>query len=591
MARINDLVIRIAGEAGEGVQSTGQLLAQASARAGYMVLTDYVPPAEIKGGHAVFQIRLSDRTLHARGDHVDILLAFNQEAYDVNIDELRPGGLLIYDSDELTPPESDQRRQVDAPLTDIAKRQLRFELGKNVVAVGVCAALFGLDVDVIRRLLREKFLRKGEEVVNKNLVALQAGIDHVVAHVPDREIFRLEPGEARQDVILVTGNQSLALGAIAAGCRFLAGYPITPASDVMEFLANELPRIGGSVVQAEDEISSIGMVVGASYAGKKAMTSTAGPGLSLMTEMLGLATMAELPCVVADIQRAGPSTGMPTRQEQGDLNLAIYGAHGEAPRIVLAATSVEDLFYQAVNAFNLAEKYQTPVIFLSDTTLAVRAESIRRPDSSRLEIWNRLTYNPPGEGATTAERGLESFKRYECTDSGISPISVPGTPGGQYVATGLEHSEYGGVRYDPVTHRQMTEKRFRKIMSAAQDAPAALRYGDPDAEVGIIAWGSTAGQVIEAIDRLAARGLKTELLAPKLLFPLPDHQLRPFLESKRTIIVPEVNYTGQFRRLLEAEYRRPLVGINTYTGHPFKVGELADRIADVLQPAAVAADD
>lgn len=585
MSGTNDLVIRIAGEAGEGVQSTGQLLAQASARAGFMVITDYVPPAEIKGGHAVFQIRLSDRPLHTRGDHVDILLAFNQEAYDRNFGDLRAGGLLIYDSDELTPPESGSHRQVDVPLTEIAKRRLRFELGKNVVAVGVCAALFGLEVEAIHNLLHEKFRRKGNEVVGKNLEALAAGIDYVTEHVPDRAHFQLEPGEKRPDVILITGNQSLAVGAIAAGCRFLAGYPITPASDVMEFLAIELPKVGGSVVQAEDEISSIGMVLGAAFAGKKAMTATSGPGVSLMSEMLGLGTMAELPCLVADVQRAGPSTGMPTRHEQGDLNLAVYGGHGEAPRIVVAAVSVEDLFYQAVNAFNLAEKYQTPVIFLSDTNLAVRSQSITRPDVSQLQIVNRWTFDPGvnGNGASTADVGVDSFKRYEYTEDGISPISVPGTPGGQYTATGLEHSEYGGVRYDPETHRRMTEKRFRKIMGAAADAPEPLRYGDPDAEIGIITWGSTAGTVMEAIDRLAEQGVRAELLAPKLIFPVPLHQLRPFVESKRVVIVPEVNYSGQYRRLLEAEFRRGFVPVNTYTGHPFQVAELVQAIQGVVQ--------
>src|SRR5262249_21203720 len=322
-------------------------------------------------------------------------------------------------------------------------------------------------VEVIRRLLHEKFARKGNEIVGKNLEALQAGIDYVVANVPDRADFQLHPGEQRGDVVLISGNHALSIVAIAAGCRFLAGYPLTPASDIMEFLAIELPKIGGSVVQAEDEISSIGMVVGASYAGKKAMTSTAGPGLSLMSEMIGLATMAELPCVVADIQRAGPSTGMPTRNEQGDLNIAIFGSHGEAPRIVIAAVSVEDLLSQAINAFNLAEKYQMPVIFLSDTTLAVRTESIRRPDLARLDVWNRWIYQPASangrEDGSTADHGLDSFKRYELTDTGISQISVPGTPGGQYVATGLEHSEYGGVKYDPGTHRALTQKRFKKV--------------------------------------------------------------------------------------------------------------------------------
>ncbi|MER3486786.1 MAG: 2-oxoacid:acceptor oxidoreductase subunit alpha, partial [Chloroflexota bacterium] len=287
-------------------------------------------------------------------------------------------------------------------------------------------------------------------------------------------------------------------------CRFFAGYPITPASDIMEFLAEALPRVGGAVIQAEDEISAITMCIGASYAGKKAMTSTSGPGFSLMVEALGLATMAEIPVVVVDAQRAGPSTGMPTRHEQGDLYLAAFGGHGEVPRIVLAPTTVADCFYQIINAFNLAEKYQTPVIVLSDTVLAVRTESIEKPDLNKVRIEHRLLYQPNGRTNGAAAEG-DRYLRYALTESGISPMSLPGMEGGQYVAMGLEHNEIGRPRYDVRTHASMTEKRFRKIIAARQDAPEPERYGDPGAEIGILTWGSTAGAVIEAIDLLRSR--------------------------------------------------------------------------------------
>ncbi len=574
-----DLVVRIAGESGEGVISTGDLVAQAAARAGYELLTFKTYPAEIKGGHALIQFRLGEQRLYTQGDEVDILLAFNREAFDKNIADLKQGGLLIYDSADFSPPDSADRRQYAVPLAEIARTQLRFELGKNVVAVGVAAALFGLSRDQLTRLLREKFARKGEEVVAKNIEALDAGIRFVREHLGDTSDFAVTPGPARNDIIVVSGNQALAMGAIAAGCRNYFGYPITPATDIMEFLAAELPKVGGQVVQAEDEISAAGMVLGASYGGVRAMSATSGPGLSLMVEMLGLGVMAELPAVIVDVQRAGPSTGMPTKHEQGDLNLAVSGGHGDIGRIVLAPTSVGDCFDQAINAFNLAEQYQVPVILLSDTILATRTERISRPNLSQVQLKSRLLYEPE---SSRSDGGQGSkFKRYALTPSGVSPMSVPGQAGGQYVATGLEHSERGMPRYDAGSHQQMTEKRFRKLESATQDAPPADRFGDATAEVGIVTWGSTLGPVAEAVEQVREMGIPVDAIAPKMLWPLPDHQLAEFVRSKRVVIVPEANYTGQFADLLAARYHREFVKLSRYGGVPFKVADIVKAIEEV----------
>ena len=569
-----DLVIRIAGEAGEGILSSGQLLAQAAARAGLNIVTYFNPPAEIKGGHSFFQMRLSGGPLYNEGDSLDTLLAFNYEAYERNVGDLRPGGLVVFDSSEFTPPQLHGHRQVALPLTRIARTQLKFELAKNVVAVGAMAALLDLPTERIVGLLTERFERKGEEVLNKNLDALEAGFRHVRRHFPDWRDFVLQPRPSRADEIVVSGNQALALGALAAGVRFFAGYPITPASEIMEFLAENLPKVGGTVIQAEDELAAIGMVLGASYAGAKAMTATSGPGFSLMVEMLGLASMAELPCVVVDAQRAGPSTGMPTRHEQGDLYLAALGGHGEVPRIVLAPTSVEDCFYQAVNAFNLAERYQVPVIALTDTVLAVRTENIPRPNIAALRLDSRAVYQP--------DRQQGPYRRYDLsTPDGVSPMSLPGQPGGQYTATGLEHGDRGRPRYDSSTHTTMTEKRFRKLEAAARQAPEPLRYGDPEAEIGIVTWGSTTGAVVEAIDRARERGVSVELLAPRMLRPLPDHQIARFLESKTAILVPEVNYSGQLADLLAARYRRDLRRLNRYGGMAVRVRDVLEAIEEV----------
>ncbi len=573
-----DLVIRVAGESGEGVISTGELVAQAAARAGFELLTFKTYPAEIKGGHALIQLRLSDQRLYAQGDQLDVLLAFNQEAYDKNVADLKPGGLLIYDSADFTPPESSGRQQYAVPLTEIARNQLKFELGKNVVAVGVVAALFDLSKEQLVRLLHEKFGRKGEDVVAKNVAALETGIQYVHQQMGEKPLFAISTTEQKGEMVVVSGNQALAMGAIAGGCRNYFGYPITPATDIMEFLAAQLPKIGGSVVQAEDEIAAAGMVLGASYGGVRAMTATSGPGISLMVEMLGLGAMAELPAVIVDVQRAGPSTGMPTKQEQGDLNLAVSGAHGDVPRIVLAPTSVEDCFWQAINAFNLAEQYQMPVILLSDMVLATRTEKIPRPDLSKVGLKGRLLYQADSNG-----HNGERFKRYVLTPTGVSPMSVPGQAGGQYVATGLEHSELGRPRYDPESHVSMTEKRFRKLQTAAGDAPTADRHGDPEAEIGIITWGSTMGAVVEAVDLAAEKGIAVEALAPKMLWPIPDQQVEEFISNKKVLIVPEVNYGGQYADLLAARYKREMVKVNSYGGTPMKVARIVKAIEEVGQ--------
>src|SRR5438105_6900850 len=270
----------------------------------------------------------------------------------------------------------------------------------------------------------------------------------------------------------------------------------------MEFLASELPKVGGTVIQAEDEMASIAMCLGATYTGRKALTSTSGPGRSLMIEALGLGTMAELPVVVVDAQRAGPSTGLPTKHEQGDLYLTALGGHGEVPRIVLATTGVEDSFHQGINAFNLAEKYQCPVILMSDTVLMMRMEAIAKPDVNAVEVIDRALFEPnghDGDGNGSLHPAEGGYLRYAPSANGVSPMSLPGMAGGQYVATGLEHNETGRPRYDPKTHTVMTEKRFRKLDHAVLDAPPPDRFGDPDAEIGIVTWGSTMGNVIEAI--------------------------------------------------------------------------------------------
>lgn len=585
MAR-DDLVIRIAGEAGEGVAITGQMVTQATARAGYYVLTDSVPPAEIKGGYSLYQIRLASRPIHSRGDRVDVLLAFNQEGYDRSIDQLADGGVLVVDSTEFTPPTNDRVVTYAIPFTDIAKNEVQLALAKNMVAVGAVAGLFGLNVEHVHRLIRESKLgKKGEDILSKNLLAVDLGRKFVVDAVKERSNLQVDPANL-SGMMVLSGNQAIALGALVAGCRRYAGYPITPATDIMEFLAEELPRVGGVVVQAEDEMAAMGMVLGASYAGQKAMTATSGPGISLMSEMLGLASMAEIPSVLVDCQRSGPSTGMPTRHEQGDLNIAVYGGHGSIQRIVLAPVGVTDCFWTAVHAFNLAEEFQLPVVVLQDTVLAVRTEAIAPPDLSQVNVVNRRTFTHQNGHEDQGDPALSSpdvYMRYRITDDGVSPIAIPGTPGGSYVATGLEHTQAGNTSSDARNHAAMTEKRFRKLEVAVQKAPAAHFHGDSSAEIGVLTWGSTFGTAVEAADALAREGMAVHVMAPTMLWPVATEQIAPFLQGKRVVFVPEVNYQGQFAQILKAAFQDvEFARINIYGGQVFSVSRLVEAIKGVL---------
>ena len=405
-----DYVFRVGGEGGEGVISTGEMLTLALARAGFEIYTFRTYPAEIKGGHANYQVRASGNFLLSQGAAVDVLIAFNEEAYQKHAQDVRPGGVIVYDADVFSPASHDSTILYGIPLTSLATEKVGIKLTKNIIALGVVAEMCDIPRATFEELLKEKFGRKGEMVVQKNLLALRLGMEYVQQQLKRTDDIKLGAGPRKAKELVLSGNESVALGAIAVGCRFYAGYPITPATDIMEFLARELPKIGGFVVQTEDEIAALGAVLGASFAGKKAMTATSGPGFSLMTEMMGLAVASEIPAVVVDVQRVGPSTGMPTKTEQGDLYLACYGGHGNCPRIVMALTSVEDCFYGIMHAFNIAEQFQMPVVVLSDQYLGHRKATVPVPDPSKVPVIERRKPTP---------EELKGYKRYRFTPDNI----------------------------------------------------------------------------------------------------------------------------------------------------------------------------
>lgn len=575
-----DVTLRIGGESGEGIVTTGEVLARIAAYAGLEVYTLRTIPAEIKGGHVMFQMRVGSEPVHSEGDALDILLAFNQEAYDKHHRELRAGGILIYDNNELTPPAIAGEIQYALPLTSLAKG-IDFFRGKNIVAIGALVKIFGLPYDKAKAVVERQLGRRGADLLAKNLQALEVGYTYAEQNITKEAPYNLGVPEGERGAdhrLVMSGNQALAIGALAAGCTFYAGYPITPASDIMEFLAAELPKVGGTLIQAEDEMAALGMAMGASYAGARAMTATSGPGLDLMIELLGHASMTETPVVIVDVQRAGPSTGMPTKTSQGDLFLAVYGGHDDFPRLVVAPLSVEDCFYAAVDAFNLAEKYQMPVIILSDFALSNRVETIPSFDMSRVQRVQRLLWTASGDGDN-------SYRRYRVTESGISPMSLPGMVGGSYTAEGLEHDETGAPGYDPELHTTMMEKRFRKVRTAADEIrawPHAIwRYGHPEPEVGIVGWGSTAGPAREAIDRALADGMKVAAFFPRFLSPLPEAELSAFVAPLKAVIVPELNYRGQLADIIQGRFCMQIHRLNKFTGQAFTAGEIYRKIAAV----------
>ena len=576
----NDLVVRIGGDsAAGGIVTTGEVFARIASFVGLEIYTTRTIPAEIKGGHVMFQVRVADHPIYSQGDELDLLVAYDQESQERYYNLLRPGGIFVYNSNDLTPPDGGGVKRYGLPLNELA-RKIGFTRGRNIILIGALVKLFDLPYDRAVEVVRRQLGRK-KEMLEQNLTALQTGYRWIEENIGVESPFHLRGtsrgvSDAAQDErLVISGNQALSIGAIAAGCRFYAGYPITPASDIMEFLAAEFPKIGGTMIQAEDEIAAIGMAVGASYTGARAMTATSGPGFALMVEMLGHASMTETPLVIVDVQRAGPSTGLPTKVSQGDLRLAVFGGNDDSPRFVVAPVSVEDCFYQIIHAFNLAEKYQMPVVFLSDQDMSVRVQTIPPFDLSRVKQEPRLVWDGNGP-----------YERYVDTPTGVSPMSLPGMPGGQYTAEGLEHYASGAPGYEPELHMANMEKRYRKLDAALPDIEAWGMYeqfGDPDAALGIIGWGSTIGPVREAVARASENGIPVAVFYPKALFPLPDARLKAFLEKRQAVIVPEMNYTGQFAGMLRARAQsygieRPIVKVNQYGGQPIATRQVYEEI-------------
>lgn len=545
MQNAQGVSVALVGSGGAGALTAGNLLLEATCAAGWQGLLTRTVGAQIRGGEAAALLRFADGPIACLADRLDILIGIdwlNAQRFGTEI-EVGPEGLVISDpSGGDLPPivAASGARVVDIPMKDLAKA---IPDGRpNMIAFGVTGRLLGLELDRLQALLEKRLADKGAAAIRSSQAGIRAGFEAASGLDFGRRLAAPEAFSPQR--WLISGNEAAALGAIRGGVRFAAGYPITPATEILEWLAPNLTKIGGALLQAEDELAAINMIIGASYGGTPSLTATSGPGLSLMVEALGLATAAEIPIVVIDVMRGGPSTGIPTKSEQTDLNIAVYGCHGDAPHLVLAPQSVGDCLFTTQWAVYLAEMLQAPAIVLSDQFLGQARVAIERPAD--------VTFVGQRVKATDI---VGTYKRYENAASGVSAMALPGTRGGQYTADGLTHTERGIPTSSATDHKTQLDKRRDKL--------EGFNYGDHWAliegtgETVVLTWGSLTGAVREAIGRASEDGIDASLIAPRLLYPVRPVQFAAALEGKKRILVVEQSHDAQFHRYLRAHYDLP----------------------------------
>jgi 2-oxoglutarate ferredoxin oxidoreductase subunit alpha len=583
--RVHDAVIRLAGNSQDGIQAIGGFLARLAGRTDKEVMTFMTIPATISGGPSIFQVRLGTGDVLSPGDDVDVLVAFYQHSYEDHIATLRDDGILLYDADHVKPAADEKRyRAIGVPITSRTIEAIggtAKDKGKNMFVLGLLARMYDLDVPKLEAMLRTYYKSKGEDVIRNVLLAFNAGYGYNLT-----QTFSFRAGKVagvRGGQVVTDGNQAIAYGALAAGIRFGAAYPITPWTSVMEILRAELPKFGGIFVQAEDELAAVAMACGASYAGRVALTGSSGPGLSLKSEAIGWAVMAEIPLVIVDVQRGGPATGLPTNVEQSDLNIARYGSHGDCPRIVIAPCTVADCFTTTIEAVNLARQYSVPVIVLSDQALATRVEAWEMPDFEKCvqELPFDLSVRGP------------DFKPYADWPDGIARHAPPGTPmrDGKYpIVTGLEHDVYGHPANRPANHAMMVAKRRHKLKVLERKLPPPELYGPARGDVLLVGWGSVRGCIQEAVDRARAEGEQVSAAHLRYLMPLQPG-LKELMNRFKHVFVVELNDEGmygygQLAGILRASFCDPKIrGINKTDGLTFKVREILKAMRDKVAAA------
>jgi 2-oxoglutarate/2-oxoacid ferredoxin oxidoreductase subunit alpha len=545
MSKATGISVAIIGSGGAGALTAGNLLLEAASQAGWHGLLTRTVGPQIRGGEAAALLRLATHSIGCLSDHFELLIAIdwvNANRFDSEI-RLGPDSLVVGDSQGGEPPASvlaSGARIINVPLKDMAKALA--DARPNMIALGIAAKLIDCDADALLAVLETRLADKGAKAIEGSRTAVRAGM--MAAKDFDLGMRLATPAIDGAKKWLISGNEAIGVGAIRGGIRFTAAYPITPATEILEWLAPNLARAGGVLLQAEDELASINMIIGASYGGTPSLTATSGPGLSLMIEALGLATAAEVPVVVVDVMRGGPSTGIPTKSEQADLNIAVYGFHGDAPHLVLAPQSVADCVFTAQWATYLAESLQAPAIVLSDQFMGQTRAAITRPADVAF-IGRRRE----------ARDIAQPYKRYAFSSDGVSAMAIPGTRGGQYTADGLTHTERGIPTSRAEDHRAQLDKRRDKLDQFAYGDHWAVIEGDSD--TAVITWGSLTGAAREGIDRARQDSCATRLIAPRLLYPIRSEQFAAALDGVRRVLVVEQSHGAQFHRYLRAHYDLP----------------------------------
>jgi len=581
-----DLTIEICGMSGDGTIAAGGILNEAMSRAGLSVLAFDSYPAEIRGfGRCVTHSRIGDQEMLALSDKTHVLISLDDKESQSRTPFLAKEAVVLFDS---KPPSyveegasiaahvEPDARLFGMPFSDLAASASGSTRGRNLAALGGFAAIFGVLPRHFHDVITKKFKAKGEKVLDANLRSFDAGYRHASETFKERERPVLTmPEPEKEEKILISGNEAVARGALDAGLKLYFGYPITPATPIMEYLAKTLPEQGGKVMQMEDEIASIGAVLGSFFAGKRAMTATSGPGFALMTELITHGVMSETPAVIINAQRGGPATGLPSKTEQSDLHAAVFGGPGDSARIVIAPTNVKECYEFTLKSFQLAERYQTPVIVLTDFFLNNRVEKVNLTAAS---VEQRADRNVNPE-----ESSRGRYERYKVTESGISPRAIPGTEGYLFDATGLEHTEKGRPDYSSEIHSKMTEKRHRKIQGALKDLPEPVEFSIGDTmDVGVIAWGSTFGSALDAVLRAQQEGIKVGALKVTSLFPYHAEAIRAFMKRCNEILIPELNYEGQLANLIGHLYGKDVVRLNRTTGMPMSSNLILDKVKAII---------
>lgn len=566
----NELTIKITGEAGQGMQTIGSILCQIFKNVGLHIFANLDYMSRIRGGNNFFQLRISDKPVSTLRQKSDITVTLDRASVTLHRSGIAEGGILVLDRKKFTITEED-RAFFDIPLYDMAMRTGMSEIFINAVSCGVIAGITGLEFHTVENVLDTTFANKGEEIIRKNKDAAYAGYDFIQNNFT-QDTFRVKAGANKNaKTLIMNGNDAIALGAIRAGCKFYSAYPMTPSTSIMDVIARYADKFHIVVEQAEDEIAAVNMVIGASFAGVRSMTATSGGGFALMAEGLSLAAMTETPIVVVLAQRPAPATGFPTRTAQADLEFVLHAGHGEFARAVYAPGTIEEAFYLTIKAFNIAEKYQIPVFLMTDQHLADSLRDIETFDLNKGKVQR-------GVVSKEGSQKIEHYKRYQFTESGISPRAIPSWIEEVIYADSDEHTEEGHITEDAEIGRKMVEKRFyKKFSGLSQEIEKPTSYNVEGADIVLLGFGSTYGIMKEASDTVTER--KTGFVHVSQVWPFPASEITGLLRDARKVLTVENNAGGQFARLLRRETGLLVSGsVLKYDGRPFDLEYLIDRI-------------